>query len=71
MDELKRMVTGIGLMALATYLAVFGGVAMDGPMVEEFGFVLWLISPLVALPGLYYFVTVSPRSEGPDANTKP
>jgi hypothetical protein len=71
MDDLKRMVTGIGLMVLATYLAVFGGVMMFGPLFEELGVVLWFISSLFAVPGAYYFLTVLPESDGSDAETKP
>ncbi|HKL27822.1 MAG TPA: hypothetical protein VJ898_01025 [Natrialbaceae archaeon] len=70
MHDLKRMVTGIGLMVLATYLSVFGGVwAILSESAWAFG--LWVVSPFVALPGFYYFVTVSPHSDGSDAETKP
>jgi hypothetical protein len=70
MDELKRMVSGIGLIVLATYLAVFGGVWMR--IWESWlAFGLWLGSPLVAVPGAYYFLTVPPDSDGSDAETKP
>ena len=70
MDEFKRTVTGIGLMVLATYLAVFGGVWMT---IWEFwwAFGLWLISPLVAVPGAYYLFTLLTDSDRLDAETKP
>jgi len=57
-------------MVLATYLSVFGGVwAILSESAWAFG--LWVVSPFVALPGFYYFVTVSPHSDGSDAETKP
>lgn len=71
MDDLKRMVTGIGLIVLATCLAVFGVVATFGPLLGVLGVVLWLRCVLVVLPGFFYFVTTPPGRDWPDAETKP
>ena len=71
MKNLERMVLGIGLLVLATYLAVLGGVMVFASIFEELALVFWLLSPIVAVPGAYYFLTVPPDSDGSDAETKP
>ena len=71
MKNLERMVLGIGLLVLATYLAVLGGVMVFASIFEELPLVFWLLSPIVAVSGAYYFLTVPPDSDGSDAETKP
>jgi len=71
MHGLERMATGIGLLVLATYLAVLGGVMIFASIFEELALLLWMLSLTVAVSGAYYFLTVPPDSDGSDAETKP